>query len=145
MKSKAIPAFAGLLLLAAAAAWYWWPRLAPAPALPPPVAAPPTAEAPPPIAHPMPESGAEIATKAPPSLADSDASFQAALVALPGGGMLVDLLVPENLIRHIVATVDALPRRIARIDLPLLIITCRQEGARRGAKRAQRHGQFAAR
>ncbi len=39
----------------------------------------------------------------------SDASVHAALVALGGGG-LKDLLLPQSVVNHIVATVDALPR-----------------------------------
>ncbi|MBD8872520.1 DUF3014 domain-containing protein [Rhodanobacter sp. DHB23] len=44
-----------------------------------------------------------------PSLEDSDASVGEALLAL-GGDRLRDLLLPQQVVNHIVATVDALPR-----------------------------------
>ncbi len=118
MSNKAIPVLAAILLLGSAAAWYWWSRIAPTPAPPPPVAAPAAPEAEPPIANPMPAPEAD--SVALPALDDSDAPFNAALAALPGAGALGTFLRPENLIRHLVATVDNLPRhRLAEELRPL--------------------------
>jgi hypothetical protein len=120
MKFKAISALAVVLVLGSAAAWHWWPRLAPAPAPPPAVVAPPapepeTVEQ---IANPIPapgdgESGAPVL----PALADSDQPFNAAIQKLAGATQLANLLVPENLIRHLVVTVDNLPRHRLSVDL----------------------------
>lgn len=117
MSNKAIPALAVLLLLGSAAAWHWWPRIAPTATPPPPVAAPPPmAEAEPPVAHPLP--AADNAGQASlPELAASDGAFSAALIALPGAGTLRDLLRPETLIRHLVATADNLPRHRLAVEL----------------------------
>lgn len=61
--------------------------------------------------HPIAQAAAPAsASTAPlPALDDSDASVGAALRAL-GGGRLQDLLLPQQIVNHIVATVDALPR-----------------------------------
>ncbi len=63
---------------------------------------------------------ASAASSALPTLEGSDASVTAALVALTGDNALRTLLVPTRIIPHIVATVDALPRRmVGRRMLPL--------------------------
>ncbi len=116
MSNKTIPVLAAMLLLGSAAAWYWWPRLAPTPAPPPPVTAPAAPEAEPPIANPMPAAPA-TETAALPALADSDAPFMAALLSISGAGNLADDLRPENLIRHLVATIDNLPRHRLAVEL----------------------------
>ena len=113
MPKKAIPALAAILLLGSAAAWYWWARIAPTPAPPPPVAAPALPEAGPAIRNPLPAPP----RSALPELAGSDAPFNAALTALPGTRSLADFLRPENLIRHVVATVDNLPRHKLAVEL----------------------------
>lgn len=108
MYNRAIPALIGVLILGSAAAWYWWPHLAPTPTPPPLVTAPPLPEAEPAIAHPLPtaaDSGPAL-----PALKDGDPVFLAAIGQFPGGDALRALLQPETLIRHIVATVDNLPR-----------------------------------
>jgi hypothetical protein len=104
-----------MLLLGSAAAWYWWPRIAPTAAPPPAVMAPAAPEAAPAIAHPMPAPAADA--PALPALADSDAPFSAALAALPGANGIGNYLQPENLIRHIVASVDNLPRHRLALEL----------------------------
>ncbi len=115
MSNKAIPVLAAFLLLGSAAAWYWWPHIAPTPAPPPTVTAPAAPEAEPAIANPMPAPAADA--PALPSLAESDTPFGSALAAIPGAGGLGSYLQPENLIRHIVATIDNLPRRRLAVDL----------------------------
>jgi hypothetical protein len=113
VRNKAIPALAVILLLGGAAAWYWWARIAPTPALPPPVAAPAPADTGPAIRNPLPVT----AGSALPELGSSDAPFNAALTGLPGAQALGDFLRPENLIRHLVATVDNLPRHRLAVEL----------------------------
>jgi hypothetical protein len=54
---------------------------------------------------------AAASTAASPALGDSDASVAAALAALAGGSDLSSLLVRQQVIARIVATIDALPRR----------------------------------
>jgi hypothetical protein len=120
MKFKAISALAAVLILGSAAAWHWWPRIAPAPAPPPAVVAPlpPGAEGEPQIANPMPAGDAPGTTSAPlPALGESDQPFGSALTQLPGAETLGAVLVPENLIRHLVATIDNLPRHKLGIEL----------------------------
>jgi hypothetical protein len=119
--NKAILALAALLLLGSAAAWYWWPHLAPTPAPPPPITAPPP-EAEPAIANPLPAaSGTDVAAL--PTIADSDAPFTAGILALPGAAALKDFLRPESLIRHLVATVDNLPRHKLAVELRPVVAT----------------------
>ena len=115
MYNKAVPALAAILLLGSAAAWYWWPHLAPTPAPPPPVITTPMAETAPAIANPMPAADAN--TPSLPVLAESDKPFAKELAAIPGAGAVGKYLHPENLIRHIVATVDNLPRHKLAVDL----------------------------
>lgn len=119
MKFKAIAALAVLLALGSAAAWHWWPRIAPAPTPPPPVVAPPAPEPEPPaqIANPMPAASDAAAAPALPALAQSDQPFHASLLQLNGAQSAAALLVPENLIRHLVATVDNLPRHRLSVEV----------------------------
>lgn len=66
-------------------------------------------------------SGPAVATMVPlPALDQSDTSVADALAALAGGDSLRALLVPRQIIAHIVATIDALPRHaIGSRILPL--------------------------
>nr|WP_211200149.1 DUF3014 domain-containing protein [Rhodanobacter sp. B2A1Ga4] len=83
-------------------------------------AAPPGA---PPIQHPIEQAQAGPATastSALPALDDSDASVAAALAALAGGNDLSSLLVGQQVIARLVATIDMLPRHdgLAVFTLP---------------------------
>ena len=90
---------------------------------------PPAATAPAPasaatssIQHPIAQAGAPAsASTAPlPALDDSDANAAAALIALAGGGDLRSLLLPQQVIARIVATVDTLPRHaLGTLMLPV--------------------------
>ncbi len=51
-----------------------------------------------------------------PVLNQSDQPFQDALIALPGAQALQKLLVPDNLIRHIVVTVDNLSKKKLAVE-----------------------------
>jgi hypothetical protein len=109
----------GAVVAAAVAAggWYWYSgRLHPA-AEPPPVraAAPqPAANTAPPIEHPIP---GEAGPKALPALNDSDSVVHDSLVGVFGRGPVEQFLVPQNIVRHIVVTVDNLPRRKVAVEL----------------------------
>jgi hypothetical protein len=113
MVNKPMIGVAAAVVVVAGGVWYYLAsRQAPAP---PPVTveAPP---APPPtptpaIQHPLPSAAADAASQTPlPALADSDAAMNQALGALLGAGTLKEYLLPENLIRHLVVTIDNLPR-----------------------------------
>jgi hypothetical protein len=69
------------------------------------------------VRHPIPENpGAQPL----PELADSDPAFGDALANVLPGGQLGRWLIPDNLIRNVVATVDNLPRRtLPRQRMPL--------------------------
>jgi len=113
VENKIFPALVAILLVGGAAAWYWWGHIAPTPEPPPPVAAPAAAEPEPQIHNPLPPAtGTGL-----PALAQSDAPFSAAVTELPGARALGDFLRPENLIRHIVATVDNLPRHKLAVEM----------------------------
>jgi hypothetical protein len=109
--SKPLIGVACVVLVAAAGAWYYWhtrgahvetPPVAAV--VPAPSAAPPTEE---PIQHPVP---ADAPKQVLPSLADSDVPFKEALIqAAPAS--LGQFLIPDSIIRHIVVTVDNLPRQ----------------------------------
>ncbi|WP_049622923.1 DUF3014 domain-containing protein [Frateuria defendens] len=114
------PVLAGIVVIAAVAAgvFIWRKAVQPPPAAPPSAA---TSSAPaaaataaPAVRHPIEQAGTgpAAASSAPlPALDNSDAGVSEALAALAGGGDLRALLRPDQLIRRIVATVDALPRQ----------------------------------
>ncbi len=105
-----------VVVVVAAAAWWYFSHV---PGLDftrhEPPQPPPAAKAPPaPIEHPISEAaaGPAPATTTPlPLLADSDKAIAAAVSKLPGAAGLRDLLIAQAVIPHVVATVDALPRR----------------------------------
>jgi hypothetical protein len=122
---KIIGAIVVIVIVALAAWWYFtrvpgvdFSRHGPEPSGPAKAST-----APPPIQHPISEAqtGPAPAASAPlPSLAGSDEAVAEALAKIPGAQGLANLLVARGLIPHIVATVDALPRRtIGASILPL--------------------------
>ena len=119
LTQSVVVTIAAIAILAAGIGGYYWyshraePAPLPAAAAPAPIAPAPAAPAPvaSPYAHPIDESGADHST----ALDQSDAPFLAALARIDGWhASVLHLLLPGNLIRHIVATVDALPRRRSR-------------------------------
>jgi hypothetical protein len=80
-----------------------------------PPSAPPLPAGAPPIEHPAPVAGAPGGQPAP-ALDQSDRPFQDALGALPGAPGLAKLLVPDNIIRHVVVTVDNLSKKKVAVD-----------------------------
>lgn len=122
---KIIGAIVVVVVVALAAWWYFshvpgvdFSRRGPAPSAP---AAASTAPAP--VQHPISEAQTTPApaTTAPlPPLDASDEATARALADLPGAEGLANLLVARGLVPHVVATVDALPRRtIGASILPL--------------------------
>ena len=109
----------GAVVAAAVAAggWYWYSgRVHPA-AEPPPVrpAAPqPAASAAPEISHPLSTEGSPTAL---PALNDSDPVVHDSLVGVFGRDTIERFLVPQNIVRHLVVTVDNLPRHKVNVEL----------------------------
>lgn len=107
-----------LLVLAVGGGGYWWWRSQQAPEPLPAVApvAPPVAaggEVEPGIQHPIeqaPVAGDPAGAKPLPPLGESDPVAAEALASLMPQNRLPDFVVPKLLVRHIVATVDNLPR-----------------------------------
>ncbi len=82
--------------------------------------APPSASEPA-IEHPVPPGGAGASQPPLPALNDSDSAIASALTGLSGA--LAKFLVPQSLIRHVVATVDNLPRRKVAVELRPIVST----------------------
>src|SRR5579863_2389638 len=113
MINKPVIGVAALIfVLAATGVYYLRGRNQPLPAV---SSAPPTAtpgNAAPGIAHPLPQSADTAAAAAPlPELADSDAPLRDALAQISSADAVKEFLVPQDLIRKIVVTVDNLPRQ----------------------------------
>lgn len=109
-RSRSAALLVVLALLAGAAGYYFWPRGAvPTPQVAP---APPPGpvQAEPAIQHPIEEVPGATGTQAQlPDLDDSDGVARDSIAAILSGDAM-RLLVPEGIVRHIVATVDNLPR-----------------------------------
>src|SRR5271165_6038 len=114
--AKPLIGAAAAVVAAAVGGWlYWRSHQAPLPAVP--ASAPPEAAASPPearIEHPVPASP-DGAAAALPDLNDSDKAISDSLATAAGAGM-AQYLVPESVIRHIVVTVDNLPRQKVAVD-----------------------------
>ncbi|HUE09564.1 MAG TPA: DUF3014 domain-containing protein [Steroidobacteraceae bacterium] len=92
------------------AAYYWHSRSTQSASVP--VAAqqtPPPSE--PAIEHPVPQPGESASNGPLPSLAESDPAMKDALSHLTGSDAVMQYLVPDSIIRHIVVTIDNLPRQ----------------------------------
>lgn len=120
LEASARRKMAWLIGIVAAAAitfgiWYWSRLHAPPPAAPAAAVAPaPAAAAEPGIRHPL--AGAEEGA-ALPALNDSDTLLHDSLAGVFGAEPVAQFLVPQNIVRHIVATVDNLPRHKLALDL----------------------------
>jgi hypothetical protein len=118
MINKPVVGVAALIfVLAAAGVYYLRGRNQPLPAAPNAAAgvAPSTPE--PGIAHPLPEGAGNAAAAAPlPELADSDSPLRDALGGISSADAVKDFLVPQDLIRKIVVTVDNLPRQKIAVE-----------------------------
>ena len=97
--------------------WYWYagrtrtaaPAPPAAPATPAPVSSAPQ------ISHPIP--GEVNGAAALPALNDSDQVAHDSLAGVLGRNSVDQFLVPQNIVRHIVVTVDNLPRHRVAVDL----------------------------
>ncbi len=115
---KPLPALIALAVAVGLGVWYY---LAQHRATPPPT--PPKlqqAEPPPPIPaieHPVPQDTEQPAHAAAlPALSNSDKAIHEALGELIGADAVKNYLMPEDLIRRVVATVDNLPRRKVPVE-----------------------------
>lgn len=80
---------------------------------PHPVAAPTQAATEPAVHNPVPES---TDTKPLPALKESDPDVRDALAGLFGAKSVSQFLVPDNIVRHVVVTVDNLPRKKVAVE-----------------------------
>jgi hypothetical protein len=76
---------------------------------------PPPSE--PEIQNPVPPPPAAATGQALPALNESDSAFHDALTGVPGAAAVEKFVIPQNLIRHIVVTVDNLPRKKVPVDM----------------------------
>jgi hypothetical protein len=118
MINKPIVGVAAAVVVLAAGSWYYLQSRRPAmPTAPATSPQPPPAEpTEPAIQHPVPAGEAAAPTTPLPSLADSDAAMADALAQLAGASAVKDYLLSESIIRHIVVTVDNLPRQKAAVQ-----------------------------
>src|SRR5882724_4842780 len=119
-RKKVIWGSAAVVVLGLAGAVYYYKYHGAAP--PPPVQAEPPQPAPPPpqaatepaIRNPVP---VPADTKPLPALQQSDPDVRESLVGVFGARSISQFLIPENVVRHIVVTVDNLPRKKVAIEL----------------------------
>jgi hypothetical protein len=119
MINKPMIGVAAAVVLIAAGVWYYLQSrhaaLPSAPVAAQPALAEPAAETA--IQHPLPPAQEGSATNAPlPALADSDPALSAALSEVIGASAVKDYLLPENIIRHLVVTIDNLPRQKVAVE-----------------------------
>jgi len=106
---------AAVVILAVGVGYFLHTRHAavkPVPAAIQPAPVAPSADA---IQHPLPEAGDSAAKGPLPVLADSDGAMSDALATLIGATSVKDYLLPESIIRHLVVTIDNLPRQKAAV------------------------------
>jgi DUF3014 family protein len=112
--NKPVIGVAAAVIVIAAGTWYYLQGRHAAPAAPAAAEAPPAPPPEPAIEHPVPAGGESAAPL--PSLADSDSAIGEALAMLLGKAAVKDYLRPDNVIRHMVVTVDNLPRQKVAVD-----------------------------
>lgn len=111
---------AAAVIVVAAGSWYYLHTRRPLPSVDlttaqPPPAAEPAAE--PAIQNPLPAGAASQASLGPlPTLADSDTPLGEAIGRLVGASAVKDFLIPDNIVRHLVVTIDNLPRQKVAVD-----------------------------
>jgi len=114
--NKPLIGVAVAVVVVALGAWYYFahrdakPMPTAAQTAPPP--APAAEEA---IQHPLPESS-DAAQPPLPDLGSSDKAMSEALGEAAGAPVIAQYLVPDNIIRHMVVTVDNLPRQKVAVD-----------------------------
>jgi Protein of unknown function (DUF3014) len=122
LEAQARRKVAWLIGIVAAAAigvggWFWYrsaQHAAPPPPPPPaPAPAPPATSTEPQISHPIPAEGGAGAL---PALNDSDAVVHDSLAGVLGKHPVEQFLVPQNIVRHVVVTVDNLSRHHVAVE-----------------------------
>lgn len=112
MINKPVIGVAAAVIVAAAGTWYYLQsRHAEPPPAPETAQAPPAEPAEPAIQHSLPAGQGPASTAPLPSLADSDPAMSDALAQVVGSAAVKDYLLPESIIRHLVVTIDNLPRQ----------------------------------
>lgn len=107
----------GAVIVVAIAVGIWYryfyatPSAAPAPVVQQPQPAPPPETGP---ANPLPP---ETSTTALPALNESDQIVADSLAGVLGHATVAQFLVPQDIVRHVVVTVDNLPRKKVAVDL----------------------------
>jgi hypothetical protein len=117
MINKPVVGVAALIfVLAATGVYYLRSRNQPLPAAPsaPTAAAPLSSE--PSVVHPLPAAAGGAAAAPLPELADSDAPLRDALSQISSADAVKEFLVPQDLVRKIVVTIDNLPRQKVAVD-----------------------------
>jgi hypothetical protein len=102
---------AAVVLVVGVGVAYYFHGRSTLPASEPTVVPPPAAGGEPPIEHPLPSSATASSTPLPP-LNGSDPAMKDALGALVGANAM-QYVVPEDIVRHVVVTIDNLPRQKA--------------------------------
>jgi Protein of unknown function (DUF3014) len=118
-RKKVIWGSAAIVALGILGAVYYYKYHGAVSAPPPKIETPPPAQAPqaatePAVRNPIPETQE---TQPLPPLKESDPGVRESLVALFGGRPVSEFLAPENIVRHIVVTVDNLPRKKVAVEL----------------------------
>ncbi|MFO7277341.1 MAG: DUF3014 domain-containing protein [Pseudomonadota bacterium] len=119
MNERTLWIVGAVAVIAIAAGLYYWRQtvdVAPPTTPPPPPAQPAVTDEPsdePRIEHPLPEPPADSLEARPelPALPESDPALEEALAEAVGKDTVDDVLVPKDIVRRFVATVDNLPRR----------------------------------
>jgi hypothetical protein len=116
--NKPIVGVAALIfVLAAGGVYYLRSRNAPLPPAPSAPASTAPAAAEPGVAHPLPPASGTAAVSGPvPNLADSDSPVRDALAQLSSADAVKDYLIPDDIIRRIVVTIDNLPRQKVAVE-----------------------------
>jgi DUF3014 family protein len=118
MVNKPVIVVAAVVLVAGAGvALYLHNRTAHLPSVPAAAKPAPPPPSEPAIEHPVPPVSGDSALQGPiPALGDSDPAIIEALGAVAGGATVAHYLIPDNVIRHIVVTIDNLPRQKVPVD-----------------------------
>jgi hypothetical protein len=119
MINKPIVGVAAAVVVIAAGTWFYLHNRHPLPSVPVAAQAPAPAEpaAEPAIQHPLPAGRENPALKGPvPALGDSDPALSDALKTLIGADAVKDYLRPESIVRHLVVTIDNLPRQKIAVE-----------------------------
>jgi hypothetical protein len=119
MINKPIVGVAALIfVLAATGVYYLRSRNQPLPAAPSSPATPTPGPSEPAVAHPLPQGAGNAASAGPlPELADSDTPLREALGQISSADAVKDFLVPQDLIRKMVVTIDNLPRQKVAVQM----------------------------